>query len=91
LFEYLCDKNTVTHNPVKGVKRTKHDSAEGHTPALGDRQARKLLDTPSGATLRTCAIRRSLPPCSYHALRREELCKLKVEDYQHERRGVPHL
>lgn len=21
LFEYLCEKNTVTHNPVKGVKR----------------------------------------------------------------------
>jgi Phage integrase family len=27
----------------------------------------------------------------YHALRREELCKLKVSDFRHARRGVPHL
>jgi hypothetical protein len=27
----------------------------------------------------------------YHALRREELCKLKVKDFKHARRGVPHL
>jgi integrase len=27
----------------------------------------------------------------YHALRREELCKLKVSDFKHARRGVPHL
>jgi integrase/recombinase XerD len=27
----------------------------------------------------------------YHALRREELCKLKVRDFQQSRRGVPHL
>jgi integrase/recombinase XerD len=27
----------------------------------------------------------------YHALRREELCKLKVKDFRQERRGVPHL
>ena len=27
----------------------------------------------------------------YHALRREELCRLKVKDFRHERRGVAHL
>jgi integrase/recombinase XerD len=27
----------------------------------------------------------------YHALRREELCKLLVKDFKHERRGVAHL
>src|SRR5271165_182382 len=27
----------------------------------------------------------------FHALRREELCKLKVKDFQHARKGVPHL
>ena len=35
LFQYLCDKNAVTHNPVKGVKRPKNESDEGKTPALG--------------------------------------------------------
>jgi integrase/recombinase XerD len=27
----------------------------------------------------------------YHALRREEICKLRVKNYRLERRGVPHL
>jgi integrase len=27
----------------------------------------------------------------FHALRREELCKLRVADCKHARRGVPHL
>ena len=44
LFDYLCEKNAVTHNPVKGVKRPKTDGNEGRTPALGDHQASKLLD-----------------------------------------------
>src|ERR1700733_10445324 len=33
LFEYLCDCNAVTHNPVKGVARPKTESGEGKTPA----------------------------------------------------------
>src|SRR4051794_31357919 len=36
LFEYLCEHNAVTNNPVKGVKRPKVESYEGKTPALGD-------------------------------------------------------
>jgi integrase/recombinase XerD len=91
LFDYLCEKNAVTHNPVKGVKRPKQDSAEGRTPALGDHQARKLLDAPSGATLRSLRDKAILATLLYHALRREELCKLKVKDFKQERRGVPHL
>ena len=46
LFEYLCDKNAVTHNPVKGVERPKTESGEGKTPAIADHQARKLLEAP---------------------------------------------
>jgi len=91
LFDYLCEKNAVTHNPVKGVKRPKNDSLEGRTPALGDHQARKLLDAPSGATLRTLRDKAILATLLYHALRREELCKLTVKDFTHQRRGVPHL
>ena len=26
LFEYLCDKNAVTHNPVKGVERPRSET-----------------------------------------------------------------
>jgi hypothetical protein len=40
LFEYLCDKNAVAHNPAKGVERPKSESGEGKTPAIADHQAR---------------------------------------------------
>jgi integrase/recombinase XerD len=91
LFEYLCEKNAVTHNPVKGVKRPVPATTEGKTPALGDHQARKLLDAPVGDTLKAKRDRAILATLLYHALRRDELCKLKVKDYRQERRGVPHL
>lgn len=91
LFEYLCERNAVTHNPVKGVKRPPVESYDGKTPALGDHQARKLLEAPEGDTLKGKRDRAMLATLLYHALRREELCRLKVKDFKHERRGVPHL
>ena len=91
LFEYLCDKNAVTHNPVKGVERPKTESGEGKTPALGDHQARKLLDAPQEDTIKSKRDRAILSTLLFHALRREELCKLKVKDFRHARKGVPHL
>ena len=91
LFEYLCEKNTVTHNPVKGVKRPAVESYEGKTPALGDHQARKLLDIPDGDSLKGKRDRAMLATLLYHALRRDELCRLKVKDFKQERRGVPHI
>ena len=91
LFEYLCEKNAVTHNPVKGVKRPPVESYEGKTPALGDHQARALLDAPVGDSLKSKRDRALLATLLYHALRREELCKLSVKDFRHERRGVAHL
>ena len=90
LFEYLCEKNAVDFNPVKGAKRPKVDSHEGRTPALGDHQARALLDTPDPATLKGRRDRALLSVLLYHGLRREELCRLKVRDI-HARRGVLHL
>jgi site-specific recombinase XerD len=91
LFEYLCDKNAVTHNPVKGVKRPRSESGEGKTPAIGDHQARDLLAAPAEDRIKDKRDRAILSTLLYHALRREELCKLKVKDFRHARRGVPHL
>jgi integrase/recombinase XerD len=97
LFEYLCDRNAVTHNPVKGVKRPRAESGEGRTPALGDHQARELLaapgkDTVAGEeTIKEKRDRAILSTLLFHALRRDELCKLRVRDFRHARRGVPHL
>jgi site-specific recombinase XerD len=91
LFEYLCDKNAVTHNPVKGVRRPKVESYEGKTPAIGDHQARKLLVAPTDQSVKGMRDRAILSTLLYHALRREELCKLRVKDFKHVRRGVAHL
>ncbi|MGE3331967.1 MAG: tyrosine-type recombinase/integrase [Candidatus Melainabacteria bacterium] len=91
LFEYLCEKNAVTHNPVDGVKRPSVDSYTGKTPALGDAQARQLLDVPAGETLKDKRDRALLATLLYHGLRREELCKLSVKDARQQRRGVLHL
>ena len=91
LFQHLCDRNAVTHNPVKGVQRPRAESGEGKTPALGDHQARKLLAAPETDTVKSKRDRAILSTLLFHALRREELCKLKVRDARHARKGVPHL
>jgi integrase/recombinase XerD len=91
LFEYLCGKNAVSHNPVKGVKRPRAESGEGKTPALGDHQARQLLTAPETETVKAKRDRAILSTLLFHALRREELTKLRVKDFNQARRGVPHL
>ncbi len=91
LYQYLCDKNAVRHNPVKGIKRPKVESDEGKTPAIADHQARKLLVKPPEKSLKGLRDRAILATLLYHALRREELCRLTVGDFRHERRGVLHL
>ena len=87
LFDFLCEKNCVPFNPIRGVQRPKADSNEGKTPAIGDGQARALLNAPPTDTLKDRAI---LAVLLYHGLRREELCTLKVRDVQ-DRSGVKHL
>ena len=91
LFEHLCESNAMTHNPVKGVKRPPVESYKGKTPALGDHQARALLRAPDGVSLKGKRDRAILATLLHHALRREELGKLTVKDFRHERRGVVHL
>jgi integrase/recombinase XerD len=89
-YAYLCERHAVLHNPVLGVKRPRSMNREGVTPALGDHQARMLLETPSAETLKGKRDRAILATLLYHGLRCEELCTLKVGDIQ-QREGVPHL
>jgi integrase/recombinase XerD len=90
LFDYLCERNAVAGNPVDGVRRPVANGNEGSTPALGDRQARRLLDAPPATTLKGIRDRAILATLLYHAIRREELCGLKVGDLQ-TRQGVAHF
>jgi integrase/recombinase XerD len=91
LFQYLCNENAVTHNPVKGVARPKSEGGEGKTPAIADHQARRLLAAPLDDKLRRKRDRAILSTLLFHALRRDELCQLTVKDFRHARKGVPHL
>jgi integrase/recombinase XerD len=90
LFDYLCDRNAVAGNPVDGVKRPMANGNEGSTPALGDRQARRLLEAPPADTLKGVRDRAILATLLYHGIRREELCGLLVKDL-HSRQGVMHF
>src|SRR5271167_1066615 len=55
---------------------------EDSTPALGDAQARKLLEAPAADTLKGVRDRTILATLLYHGMRREELCGLRVRDMQ---------
>lgn len=90
LFNYLCERNAVLGNPVDGVKRPLANSNEGSTPALGDAQARRLLDAPPTDTLKGVRDRAILAALLYHGLRCDELCQLRVKDMQ-SRQGVMHF
>jgi integrase/recombinase XerD len=90
LFDYLCEHNAVSGNPVDGVKRPVANGNEGSSPALGDAQARKLLEAPPGDTLKGVRDRAILATLLYHGIRREELCGLRVRDIQ-SRQGVIHF
>lgn len=91
LFDHLLDCNAVAGgNPVNGVKRPRIESNEGKTPALGDHQAKALLDAPDPATLQGLRDRAVLAVLLYLGLRREEAARLTNQDIQ-ERRGIKHL
>src|SRR6202051_4283179 len=90
LLDYLCERNAVVGNPVDGVKRPMANGNEGSTPALGDAQARRLLEAPAPDTLKGVRDRAILATLLYHGIRREELCLLRVKDMQ-SRQGVLHF
>ena len=87
LFEYLCERNSISHNPAAGVSRPKEGANEGKTPALSDDQARALLEAPYVDTWQGKRDRAMLAVLLYHGLRATEMCSLRVKDYA-DRRGV---
>jgi len=94
LFNFLYDRNAVALNPVRGVRRPMDGANQGHTPAIGDAQALRLLSTPDEDTLVGKRDRAILSVLLFHALRREEVCKLRVRDLQEregQREGLPHF
>lgn len=90
LYDYLCEKNAVADNPVHGVGRPKEGANVGKTPAISDAQAAVLLEAPPRHTLKGKRDRAILAVFLFHAVRRAELCDLRVKDYG-EREGIKQL
>ncbi len=63
LFDHLCEANAVAFNPVDGVKRPAAGANEGTSPALGDDQARAILEAPSSTTRKGIRDRAILSVC----------------------------
>ena len=76
--------------PVDGVKWPAAASGEGATPIVSNDQARTVFDHVPANTLKGKRDRAILAVLLYHALRREELCRLNVEDRQ-SRGGTLHF
>ncbi len=89
LFDYLCNANAVAANPASGVERPKEGANQGKTPAISDRDARKLLDAPPTDTVAGKRDRAILAVFLFHGPRRAEVAGSRVGDLQ-DRRGVPH-
>lgn len=90
LFDHLCEANAVSYNPADGVRRPSEGVNEGKSAALGDAQAKAILEAPSSTTLKGFRDRAILSALLFHGLRRAELCGLAVGDLQ-SRRGVVHF
>jgi hypothetical protein len=65
LFDYLCEKNAVAHNPVKGVERPKTESGEGKTPAIADHQAQSCSLRRTTTAFAASATAPSSRPCFF--------------------------
>ncbi|MDA7917689.1 tyrosine-type recombinase/integrase [bacterium] len=90
LYDFLCERNAIEMNPTHGVKRPSEGTYEGKTPALGDAEAKKLLQAPPEDTLKGLRDRAILATYLFHGLRASELSGLTPESIQN-REGVPHL
>lgn len=91
LFDEFCAVNAAIHNPFQSIERPPTRACESQTRTLTDAQARALLTSPPGDTLKGKRDRAILSVLLFHALRQEELTQLRVKDFGPERNGIPHL
>jgi integrase/recombinase XerD len=90
-----CSSICVTKTPSP-IIRSKASSGRRPKAAKARRRhlattRRELLAAPAKDTIKSKRDRAILSTLLFHALRREELGKLKVRDFRHARKGVPHL
>jgi len=86
-FRHLTDQRFIEVNPALDVERPKLTANEGVTSIISDDQARDLLNAPDPNTLKGKRDRAILETFLYHALRRSEVCGIRLQDIQ-EREGI---
>ncbi len=86
-FGYLADQRFIEINPALDVERPKLTANEGETAIISNDQARDLINAPDPATIKGKRDRAILETFLYHALRRSEVCNLRLKDIQ-ERDGI---
>jgi integrase len=86
----ICEKSAAPTTRSKALNGRRRKAAKARR-RRSDHQARELLGAPDKDTIKSKRDRVILSTLLFHALRPEELCKLKVKDIQHARKGVPHL
>jgi len=90
LFAHLVKFGVVEVNPVRDVERPAVNRREGMTLAFSQKQARRMLDTPSDRTLLGVRDRAILSVGLQVGFRRAEIASLKVGDFR-ENRGFDSL
>jgi site-specific recombinase XerD len=90
LFSHLVDRQIVTVNPVREIRRPRVNRKQGTTAAFSPAQARKLLDAPDDSTLQGLRDRAILSVGLQVGPRRAEIAGLKVKDF-HMNAGYPAL
>ena len=86
LFNHLCEKQLVSTNPVKGLKRPKVNQSTIKTPALTIEQVRAILDAPNKKTVKGLRDWALLHVLFYTGCREGAIHKLKVGGF-YERSG----
>lgn len=90
LFTHLVKFGVVEVNPVREVERPAVNRREGMTLAFSQKQARKILDSPSEDTVLGLRDRAMLSVGLQVGFRRAEIAGLKVGDF-HMNRGYDSL
>jgi hypothetical protein len=64
LFDHLCERNAIQHNPVQGVKRPNEGANEAKTPAISDKRVHNWKPR-AGTHSKASATARSWRCCSF--------------------------
>ncbi len=85
LFKHLCEKQIVSENPVRDIKRPKIDVDRVKSIVLTRDQVRLMLDAPRADTLPGSRDRAMLATFFFTGARIESVCALKVGDFFEDR------